>query len=108
MLAPSLPRVKGKVEKKALVVIGLPVGASKNSKVSVPRSRTEPVAGTARTAKTAGTEEPNLPKETNLLKEPNHMLLAIDVGNTNTVLGVFEDQKLVAHSRLSTQRFLQP
>ena len=30
------------------------------------------------------------------------MLLAIDVGNTNTVLGVFEDRKLVAHWRLST------
>ena len=30
------------------------------------------------------------------------MLLAIDVGNTNTVLGVFDQQKLVAHWRLST------
>ena len=36
------------------------------------------------------------------------MLLAIDVGNTNTVLGVFEAQKLAAHWRLSTQRLLQP
>ena len=30
------------------------------------------------------------------------MLLAIDVGNTNTVLGVFDGTKLVAHWRLST------
>ena len=30
------------------------------------------------------------------------MLLAIDVGNTNTVLGVFEDKKLLAHWRLTT------
>ena len=30
------------------------------------------------------------------------MLLAIDVGNTNTVLGVFDGKKLVAHWRLST------
>ena len=30
------------------------------------------------------------------------MLLAIDVGNSNTVLGVFEDKKLLAHWRLTT------
>jgi len=30
------------------------------------------------------------------------MLFAIDVGNTNTVLGVFEGKKLAAHWRLST------
>ena len=30
------------------------------------------------------------------------MLFAIDVGNTNTVLGVFEQTKLLAHWRLST------
>ena len=30
------------------------------------------------------------------------MLLAIDVGNTNTVLGVFESKKLLAHWRLTT------
>lgn len=30
------------------------------------------------------------------------MLLAIDVGNTNTVLGIFDDQDLIAHWRLST------
>jgi type III pantothenate kinase len=30
------------------------------------------------------------------------MLLAIDVGNTNTVLGVFDAQKLVQHWRLAT------
>ncbi|PYV14330.1 MAG: type III pantothenate kinase [Acidobacteria bacterium] len=32
------------------------------------------------------------------------MLLAIDVGNTNTVLGVFESQRLRAQWRLSTNR----
>jgi len=32
------------------------------------------------------------------------MLLAIDVGNTNTVLGVFDGDKLVAHWRLTTER----
>ena len=30
------------------------------------------------------------------------MLLAIDVGNSNTVLGVFEDKQLMAHWRLTT------
>src|ERR1035437_7732140 len=30
------------------------------------------------------------------------MLLGIDVGNTNTVLGVFEKKKLLAHWRLTT------
>jgi type III pantothenate kinase len=30
------------------------------------------------------------------------MLLAVDVGNTNTVLGLFEGQKLVRHWRLAT------
>jgi len=30
------------------------------------------------------------------------MLLVIDVGNTNTVLGVFDGQRLVAHRRLTT------
>jgi type III pantothenate kinase len=32
------------------------------------------------------------------------LLLAMDVGNTNTVLGVFENKKLVAHWRLTTAR----
>jgi type III pantothenate kinase len=32
------------------------------------------------------------------------MLLALDVGNTNTVVGVFEDKTLKAHWRLSTRR----
>ena len=32
------------------------------------------------------------------------MLLALDVGNSNTVLGVFRDAKLVAHWRLTTAR----
>jgi len=30
------------------------------------------------------------------------MLLVIDVGNTNTVLGLFEGKKLVTHWRLTT------
>ena len=32
------------------------------------------------------------------------MLLALDVGNTNTVIGVFEDKTLLQHWRLSTRR----
>ncbi len=32
------------------------------------------------------------------------MLLVIDVGNTNTVLGVYEGSKLLAHWRLTTER----
>ncbi len=32
------------------------------------------------------------------------MLLAIDIGNTNTSLGVFDGAKLVAHWRLTTER----
>jgi type III pantothenate kinase len=32
------------------------------------------------------------------------MLLALDVGNTNTVLGVFGPKQLVAHWRLTTAR----
>ncbi len=32
------------------------------------------------------------------------MLLAVDVGNTNTTLGVFEGENLVAHLRIATRR----
>lgn len=32
------------------------------------------------------------------------MLLVIDVGNTNTVLGVYDEDRLVAHWRLTTER----
>ncbi|MBI3084389.1 MAG: type III pantothenate kinase [candidate division NC10 bacterium] len=32
------------------------------------------------------------------------MLLALDVGNTNTVIGVFDDKALLTHWRLSTRR----
>jgi type III pantothenate kinase len=32
------------------------------------------------------------------------MLLTLDVGNTNTVLGLFRDAELVAHWRLTTAR----
>jgi type III pantothenate kinase len=32
------------------------------------------------------------------------MLLVLDVGNTNTVLGVFEERKLLAHWRVTTNR----
>lgn len=32
------------------------------------------------------------------------MLLVIDVGNTNTVVGVYEDEKLITNWRLSTER----
>src|ERR1700674_723623 len=34
----------------------------------------------------------------------NLMLFVIDVGNTNTVLGVFDDQQLCAQWRLTTNR----
>src|SRR5436853_6203558 len=32
------------------------------------------------------------------------MLLAIDLGNTNTVFGVYDGERLVMHWRLSTQK----
>ncbi|MBI3084845.1 MAG: type III pantothenate kinase, partial [candidate division NC10 bacterium] len=32
------------------------------------------------------------------------MLLALDVGNTNTVIGVFDGKALLTHWRLSTRR----
>lgn len=32
------------------------------------------------------------------------MLLVIDIGNTNTVIGLFDDDKLVVHWRLASQR----
>ena len=32
------------------------------------------------------------------------MLLVIDIGNTNTVVGVYEDEKLITNWRLSTER----
>src|SRR3989338_5672219 len=32
------------------------------------------------------------------------MLLVIDVGNTNTVLGAYEDKRLVAHWRIETKK----
>src|SRR5436190_337258 len=33
-----------------------------------------------------------------------NMLLVIDIGNTNTSLGVFDGEKLIAHWRLTTER----
>jgi type III pantothenate kinase len=35
---------------------------------------------------------------------PSDLLLAVDVGNSNTVLGLFEGGDLVAHWRLTTRR----
>ena len=32
------------------------------------------------------------------------MLLVVDVGNTNIVLGVYDDKKLIGHWRISTDR----
>jgi len=32
------------------------------------------------------------------------MLLVIDVGNTNTVMGVYDNERLVTHWRLATSR----
>jgi type III pantothenate kinase len=36
--------------------------------------------------------------------KPSDLLLAVDVGNSNTVLGLFEGRDLVAHWRLTTRR----
>src|SRR5207253_5499229 len=40
----------------------------------------------------------------NQVDENESMLLTIDVGNTNTVLGVFRGEELIAHWRLTTAR----
>jgi len=34
---------------------------------------------------------------------PSSMLLAIDIGNTNIVLGLYQDKQLITHWRLATQ-----
>ncbi len=39
-----------------------------------------------------------------LIKKGETMLLAIDLGNTNTVFGVYEGDRLIMHWRLSTQK----
>src|ERR1035437_1194286 len=47
------------------------------------------------------------PRKTNQSRNPSKpksVLLAIDLGNTNTVLGVFRGEQLLAHWRLSTAR----
>src|SRR5690554_6976485 len=36
------------------------------------------------------------------------MIFAMDVGNTNTVLGIFEDQKLIKNWRISTDQHKTP
>jgi type III pantothenate kinase len=38
------------------------------------------------------------------MRKVSQLLLAMDVGNTNTVLGVFQGKKLIAHWRLTTAR----
>ena len=38
------------------------------------------------------------------MTRPAGALLAVDVGNTNTVLGLFEDGQLLRHWRLTTRR----
>lgn len=35
----------------------------------------------------------------------NHMLLVMDVGNTNTVIGLFDQDSFMAHWRLASQRY---
>jgi type III pantothenate kinase len=44
------------------------------------------------------------PKKLRAPSKANGLLLAIDLGNTNTVLGVFRGKKLRAHWRLTTAR----
>jgi type III pantothenate kinase len=39
-----------------------------------------------------------------MVTRPSQALLAVDVGNTNTVLGLYEDGKLLRHWRLTTRR----
>ena len=39
-----------------------------------------------------------------MVTRPGAALLAVDVGNTNTVLGLFEDGQLLRHWRLTTRR----
>jgi type III pantothenate kinase len=43
-----------------------------------------------------------------LERDPNFLLLAIDVGNTNTTLGVFRGDELVADWRLATNTHTMP
>jgi len=39
-----------------------------------------------------------------VVKAPSHPLLAVDIGNTNTVLGLYENRSLERHWRLTTRR----
>ena len=39
-----------------------------------------------------------------MVTRPAGALLAVDVGNTNTVLGLYEDGQLLRHWRLTTRR----
>ena len=39
-----------------------------------------------------------------MVTRPSQALLAVDVGNTNTVLGMYEDGELLRHWRLTTRR----
>jgi type III pantothenate kinase len=47
---------------------------------------------------------PRKTKQSRIPSKPNSVLLCIDLGNTNTVLGVFRGEQLLAHWRLSTSR----
>jgi len=37
------------------------------------------------------------------LNEESHMLLAVDIGNTNTVMGLFSDDRLMQDWRVRTE-----
>src|SRR5512135_1937495 len=43
-----------------------------------------------------------------ILRNPHSMLLAVDIGNTHTGLGVFQHDRLIATHRLSTSRSRTP
>src|SRR5271154_4639359 len=49
-----------------------------------------------------GGSEPTTPAPSELASRTMATLLAVDVGNTNTVLGVFVEGQLVAHWRIQT------
>src|SRR5689334_12303378 len=47
---------------------------------------------------------PTIKKHARNTAKPSGVLLSIDLGNTNTVLGVFREEQLLANWRLATAR----
>ena len=45
-----------------------------------------------------------VPRGRNMQGREKNMLLAIDIGNTNITIGMFEGERLVMESRLATDR----